>query len=105
MGNLIEADRIAERLRQEPYVLFKNDCLFKSIRFKKECKAAGMKAKVVVCIGLTRAEWFHHWLTILVIHGWGEVDGKRIETSRPIGSSGIWSIIPINIKPIICVRF
>jgi len=35
----------------------------------------------------------------------GEVDGKRIETSRTLGSSGIWGIIPVNIKPIIAVRF
>ena len=56
-------------------------------------------------IGLARARLFGRWLTIPVIHGWGEVEGKRIETSRPLGASGIWGIIPANIKPVIALWF
>ena len=104
MSNLAKTEEIAERLRQETYVLFKNNCITKSMRFKSKCKAIGIQANVVVCIGLARAKWFGHWLTIPVIHSWGEVEGKRIETSRPLGSPEIWSIIPMNIKPVITVR-
>lgn len=103
MSNLEKAEEIAERLRQEPYVLFRNDCLTKSFRLKKECATLGIQVRVVACIGLTGAKWFGVWLTIPVIHGWGEVEGKRIETSRPLGSSGIWDIIPVNIKPVIAI--
>jgi hypothetical protein len=105
ISNVVAADRMAEKLRQEPYVLFKNDCITKSKRLKKECQPIGIKVKVVVCIGLARANWFRRWLTIPVIHGWGEVEDKRIETSRPLGSSGIWGIVPMYIKPIIVIRF
>ncbi len=101
MSNLVRAEEIAEKIRQEPYILFKYDCIWKSVEFKRRCLAAGIPARVVVCIGLARARWFRHWLTIPVIHGWGEVEGVRIETSRPIGSSGIWGIIPTNVKPLI----
>lgn len=100
-----EVDKIAEKLRQETYRLFRNDCLTKSVRFKKQCRSIDVRAKVVVCLGLARARWFKRWLTIPVIHGWGEVSGRRIETSRPLGSSGIWGIVPMNIKPIIRIRF
>lgn len=103
MTNIARAERIAKRLRQEPYVLFRNDCIIKSIRLRKECSLIGIPVRVVACIGLARAKWFGHWLTIPVIHGWGEVEGKRIETSRPLGSSGIWGIVPVNIKPIIAI--
>ncbi len=106
MSNLKKAERIAERLRQEPYNLFRNDCFTKSIRFKRQCKALGISARVVACIGLARARLlFGRWLIIPVIHGWGEVEGKRIEVSRPLGSSGMWDIVPVNIKPVITVRF
>jgi hypothetical protein len=44
-------------------------------------------------------------MTIPVIHGWAEVEGKRIEVSRPPGVPGPWGIIPANIKPVIRVRF
>ena len=105
MSNIEKADSIAEKLRQEPYHLLKNDCINKSVRLKKECQAVGIPARVVVCIGLARARWFGRWLTIPVIHGWGEVECKRIETSRPLGSPGLWGIVPVNIKPVITIKF
>ena len=105
MSDLEKTEKIAERLRQEPYSLFRNDCLTKSIRFKRECMAVGIPARAIACIGLSRARLFGCWLTIPVIHGWGEVEGKRIETSRPLGSTGAWSIVPMNIKPVITIRF
>ena len=105
MSNMEKAEIIAEKLRQEPYHLFSNDCITKSLRLKKECQALGIPARVVVCVGLARARWFGCWLTIPVIHGWGEVEGNRIETSRPLGSSGLWGIVPVNIKPVIAIRF
>jgi hypothetical protein len=103
MSHIERAESIAERLRQEPYRLLNNDCITKSLRLKKECRAMGIPARVVVCLGLARARWFGRWLTIPVIHGWGEVEGRRMETSRPLGSSGIWGIVPMNIKPVIAI--
>lgn len=105
MSNIERVEEIAKRLRQEPYNLLRNDCITKSVRFKHECEKLGIHARGVACIGLARARFFGHWLTIPVIHGWGEVDVKRIETSRPLGSPGIWGIVPMNIRPIIAVWF
>ncbi len=105
MSNLEKADEIAERLRQEPYHLFRNDCIIKSMRFKRQCRALGIPARAVACIGGATARFFGRWLTIPVIHGWGEFEGKRIETSRPLGTSGIWGIIPMNIKAVIGIWF
>jgi hypothetical protein len=105
MDNVLKVEEIAYHLRQEPYHLLNNDCITKSVRLKKQCRTLGIPVKVVVCIGLARARWFGRWLTIPVIHGWGEVEGKRIETSRPLGSSGVWSIVPVNIRPVIAFRF
>jgi hypothetical protein len=105
MGWLERVEEIAEPLRREPYNLLANDCITKSLRLKRICRGEGIAAKVVVCIGLARANWFGRWLTIPVVHGWGEVEGTRVETSRPIGSSGLWGIVPSKIKPLFCVRF
>jgi len=102
------AENIAESLRQEPYHLFRNDCLFKSLRFRSQCRKQGIKAYLVWCtLGLTKAK-----LPLLgkvtipyATHFWGEVKGQRFETSRPLGSSGGLGIVPSKIKPIITVRF
>jgi len=106
MSNLEKVEEIAERLRHEPYNLRANDCFIKSSKLKRECEPLGIPVKIVACIGLVRAKVFKlWWMTIPVIHGWAEVEGKRIEVSRPAGVSGTWGIIPRDIKPIIRVRF
>jgi len=100
-----KAESIAGRLRQEPYRLLTNDCIIKSVRLKRECRALGITVRVVVCLGLARARLLGRWLTIPVIHGWVEAWGRRIETSRPLGSAGMWGIVPVTVKPIIALYF
>ena len=104
-GRLDRVETLADPLRREPYRLLTNDCITKSVRLKRLCRAEGISVKVVVCIGLARAKWFGRWLTIPVVHGWVEVDRKRIETSRPLGASGLWGIVPAMIRPVVCLRF
>jgi hypothetical protein len=105
MSDVEKAEEIAEKLRLEPYILFRNDCIGKSRRLKKACLAMGIKARLVVCLGYSRARLFGHSLLVPVIHGWGEVAGQRIETSRPLGHAGIAGIIPVQIKPLIKMVF
>jgi len=103
--DLEKAEEIAKIIRNETYHLLTNDCIIKSLKFRRTCKKMGVRAKVVLCLGLGRAKWLNCWLTIPVIHAWGEVKRQRIETSRPLGSSGIWGIIPVNIKPVVAIHF
>ncbi len=103
MNALEQAERLAEAIRREPYVLFKYDCISKSKELRRRGRALGIPVRVVVCLGLSPARWFGRWLTIPVIHAWGEVAGKRLETSRPLGAAGIWGIVPANIRPVIAI--
>jgi hypothetical protein len=88
MNRLDEVERLAEKLRHEPYHTLTNDCIIKARKLKKACAPLGIPVKVVACIGLARARLFGRWWTLPVIHGWAEVEGKRIEVSRPRGISG-----------------
>jgi hypothetical protein len=106
MKNWQKAKEIAERLRHEPSNLLTNDCFIKSIKMKRWCGKLGIPAQVVACIGVVRAKVFRlWWLTIPVIHGWVEIDGRRMEVSRPLGAAGTWGVIPGNIRPVIRLRF
>ena len=101
------ADEIAESLRQEPYHLFRNDCLIKSLRFCYKCRERGIKARLVFCVlGLTKAKLPLLGEVIIPYspHFWGEVKGQRFETSRPLGSHGHLGIVPSRIRPIFTVR-
>lgn len=106
MNHLEKIETIAERLRHEPYHLLTSDCFIKALTLRRECKPLGIPVRIVACIGLVRAQVFKlWWLTIPVIHGWVEVEGRRIEVSRPLGTSGTWGIISANIRPVMAVRF
>jgi len=51
------AEKITESLRQEPCRLFRNDCLFKSLRFRSQCRKRGIRAYLVWCaLGITKAK-------------------------------------------------
>ena len=104
---LQKADKIAESLRQEPYSLLTNDCITKSVRFVRACRKQGIKACAVLTIGRSRAclPFIRRWATIPVIHCWGEVEGKRMEVSRPLGAQGMWKIVPRDIQPVVKIRF
>ena len=101
-----EAERIAEELRRECYSFLFNDCIVKSIRFVRACRRRGIKAQVVLTLGRARARLplLARWATIPVIHAWGDVRGRRIEVSRPLGSSGMWGIVPRDIQPVVKLR-
>jgi hypothetical protein len=101
MDDAARVDQMAERLRQEPYDLLRNDCITKSFRLKHQCAQQGIPARVAICIGLARAKLLGREVTLPVIHAWVEVDRVRIETSRPIGASGTWGIVPASIRPVI----
>ena len=106
--NLALAEEIAEKLRKEPYRLFTNDCFTKSRRFVKECKSRGIKARLVWCLlGLVKAELplIGKRFIPCLVHFWGEVEGKRFETSRPLGEAAFWGIIPSEIRPVIKIKF
>ena len=60
MERLEKTEEIAEVLRHEPYNLLKNDCITKSVRFKRTCISEGITARIAVCIGLARSKWFGH---------------------------------------------
>ena len=101
----IQVEQVAEKLRREPYRLASNDCLIKAVRFARECKRLGIDAKIVLCFGLASARMplLARRFTLPVLHAWGEVEGERIEVSRPLGSHGMLGVIPTDIRPIVRV--
>jgi hypothetical protein len=104
MDSLSQVEQMAEKLRQEPYRLFRNDCITKSRRLQKACRALGIPVAVIVCLGYARAKLWGRSPWVPVIHGWVELGGRRIETSRPLGHAGFMGIVPVTIRPLIRVR-
>lgn len=104
-------EEIADSIRAEPFHSLCNNCLVKSLRFKKECLRRGIEARVVVCFGYTRV--IRHpsmillgrmkGLTIPIIHTWGEVEGRRIEVARPLDEPSVWGTLDSEVKPLVAI--
>lgn len=97
-----KVDEIAEELRHEPYHILsmRCNCIGKSFRFKKKCLNAGIKARVMICLGIVR---LGPLIKIPVIYGCGEVDNKRIEVARPLDKKNLWGTFDIDLEPIFAI--
>lgn len=102
-----QVEQIAEKIRNEPYKIFTNNCYHKSWKFLKEASKKGIDSKMCPVIGIALARLpFLGWkVKIPVLHSWVEVEGKRVEISHPLGEKSVWEIIPVDIRPLIAVRF
>jgi hypothetical protein len=94
---------IADSLRHEPFHTLRNNCLIKSFRFKRACARRGIRARVVIAFGYTQVRRNCFNLTIPIIHGWGEVEGSRIEVARPLDEPSLWGTLDSAVKPIIAI--
>ena len=107
MDDLKVAEEIARQLREEPYHLLHSNCFLKGIRFCRECQRRGIKSKLVFCIlgvGKNSFPAVGEITRPSVIHFWGEVEGQRLEISRPIGNRGFLGIVPAEMKPLLTIK-
>ena len=103
-----EVFTIAERLRREPFRLLdfrRGNCIAKSRIFKKQCRAIGVEARIVLTFGIMRCKPRGLPLTLFTVHAWGEVDGARIEVAVPLDEPDFLGAIHRDIKPIFGVWF
>lgn len=102
---MTKVDRIAERIRQEPFRILslRTCCLTKSFKFRRLCLEAGIEARMVLCVGWVRAKHLGFWMKIPRIHAWGEVNGKRIEISAPLDTVRPLGYLDVDIKPVIAI--
>jgi len=101
----------AEQYRGERYHLLLNNCIHKSFRFKRELKRRGIEARVVLLflgIGRARLPVIGRFLGRIpfpaFIHAYVEVDGRRVEVSRPPGEEGILGFINEEIRPTLKIK-
>jgi len=97
--------KIAEKIRHEPYRVLPMgyNCIGKSFRFKKECLRGGIEARVVISLSIVETRRLGFPAKVPMIHGWGEVDNRRIEVARPLDERSPWGTFDIDLKPMIAI--
>ena len=98
-----EIKTIAEKLRREPFHMLRNNCLIKSLRFKRECRKFGVDVRVVFALVLTPCAKHPLPPWVIWFHGWAEINGQRIELARPLDERNAANSFDIDIRPVVGV--
>lgn len=92
---------IAEKIRHEPFNTITNNCLIKSLRFKRACKEAGIDVAVVMTFGIVEFRRYGLHGRLPFIHTWAYVDHTRVEVARPLDQMSPWGTYDIDLKSVI----
>lgn len=95
---------LAEKFQRQPYHFFGRNCLHKSWDFVQECRRRGVRAKMVICLGIVYPQLVRWRFPFLGIHSWGEVAGQRLEVSHHPGETGVLGIRIEEIRPLLKFR-
>lgn len=99
-----EVERIAQELRYERFDLLINNCIIKSIRFRNKCRLLGIPARANISFSKARTKWFGYRLVLPTIHGFGELDGERIEVAHRLDQIGVWGTVDADVIPVFTMR-
>jgi len=93
-----------DEVYKEPYSLVFNNCIDKSLRIMAKAESLGMKADLIGCVAVLRANRYRG-LPIVSPHFYSEIDGRKVDVALdPIReqiycqNSEVKIIMPVNIS-------
>jgi hypothetical protein len=99
-----ELSSFIDKIYREPYFLFGNNCIRKSLKIKSKAEGLGKKADLICCISIVPIKKWRNLPTINP-HMYTEVEGKKIDVSLDPGHEEIYCknvdkkiILPVNIS-------
>jgi hypothetical protein len=99
-----ELSSYIDKIYREPYHLFGNNCIRKSLRIKSKAEELGEKADLICCISIVPIKKWHNLPTINP-HMYVEIEGKKIDVSLDPAHEEIYCknvdkkiILPVNIS-------
>lgn len=99
-----ELSSFIDEIYREPYSLFSNNCIRKSLRIKARAEALGKRADLICCISIVPMKKWHNF-PIASPHVYTEIEGKKIDVSLDPGHEEIYCknsekkiILPVNIS-------
>ncbi len=99
-----ELSSFIDEVYREPYFLFRNNCIKKSLKIKAKAEELGERADLICCISIVPIKKWHNLPTIN-LHVYTEIEGKKIDVSLDPGHEKIYCknsekklILPVNIS-------
>ncbi|MFC1939685.1 hypothetical protein ACFLXO_03240 [Chloroflexota bacterium] len=99
-----ELSSFIDKVYKEPYSLFGNNCINKSLKIKARAEELGKRADLICCISIVKIKKWHNFPT-LNPHLYLEIEGKKVDVSLDPGHEEIYCknsekklIMPVNIS-------
>ena len=99
-----ELSPFIDEVYREPYSLFGNNCINKSLKIKAKAEELGKKAELICCISIVPIKKWHNFPTVNP-HVYTEIEGNKVDVSLDPGHEEIYCknsekklIIPVNIS-------
>jgi len=101
-----ELSSFIDKIYREPYFLFGNNCIRKSLKIKTKAEELGKRADLVCCISIVPIKKWYNLPTVNP-HMYVEVEGRKIDVSLDPGHEAVYCrnsekkiIMPVNISRI-----
>jgi len=99
-----ELSSFIDEVYREPYSLFNNNCIKKSLKIKTKSEELGKRADLICCISIVPIKKWRNFPTINP-HVYTEIEGKKVDVSLDPGHEEIYCknsekklIMPVNIS-------
>jgi len=99
-----ELSSFIDEVYREPYSLFSNNCINKSLKIKTKTEELGKRADLICCISIVPMKKWRNF-PIITPHVYTEIEGKKIDVSLDPGHEEIFCknsekklIMPVNIS-------
>ena len=99
-----ELSSFIDGVYREPYSLFGNNCIRKSLKIKAKAEELGKRADLISCISIVPIKKWHSLPTVN-FHLYTEIDGKKVDVSLDPGHEERYCknsqkklIMPVNIS-------
>ena len=99
-----ELSSFIDEVYREPYSLFSNNCIRKSLRIKTRAAALGKRVDLICCISIVPIKKWHNF-PVISPHVYTEIEGKKVDVSLDPGHEKIYCknsekkiILPVNIS-------
>ena len=104
MSDMDELSSFIDGVYREPYSLFGNNCIRKSLKIKAKAEELGKRADLISCISIVPIKKWHNLPTVN-FHLYTEIDGKKVDVSLDPGHEERYCknsqkklIMPVNIS-------
>jgi len=101
-----ELSAFIDAVYRQPYSLFRNNCINKSLRIKAKAEKLGMRADLICCIAIVPVKKWRN-VRLASPHVYTEIEGERVDVAHDprreeiyCKNSDLKVVVPVNISKI-----